>query len=42
MHKQPRCKTKIEQEINAMKGEVSIIEEILRSMKIKSRKLSRI
>ena len=41
MHKQSRCKTKFKQEINALKGEESIIEEILRSMKIKSRKLSR-
>ena len=40
-HKQPLWKTKIEKEINEIRGEVAILDELLRGVKLKSRKLNK-
>ena len=40
-HKQPLWKTKIEKEINEIRGEVAILDELLRRVKVKSRKLNK-
>ena len=40
-HKQPVWKTKIEKEINEITGEVAILDELLRRIKVKSRKLNK-
>ena len=39
-HKQPLWKTKIEKEINEIRGKVAISDELLRRAKVKSRKLN--
>ena len=39
-HKQPLWKTKIEKEINEIRGKVAISDELLRRVKVKSRKLN--
>ena len=40
-HKQPLWKIKIEREINEIRGEVAILNELLRGVKVKSRKLNK-
>ena len=40
-HKQPWWKTKIVKEINEIRGEVAILDELLRCVKVKSRKLNK-
>ena len=40
-HKQPLWKTKIEKEINEIRGEAVILDELLRRVKVKSRKLNK-
>ena len=40
-HKQPLWKNKIEKEINEIRGEISILDELLRGIKVKSRKLNK-
>ena len=40
-HKQPLWKTKIVKEINEIRGEVAILDELLRCVKVKSRKLNK-
>ena len=39
-HKQPLGKSKIEEEINGIRGEVVILDELLRPVKAKSRKIN--
>ena len=39
-HKQPLGKSKIEEEINGIRGEVAILDELLRPVKAKSRKIN--
>ena len=40
-HKQPLWKTKTVKEINEIRGEVAILDELLRCVKVKSRKLNK-
>ena len=40
-HKQPLWKTKIEKEINEIRGDVAILDELLRRVKVKSIKLNK-
>ena len=40
-HKQPLWKTKVEKEINKIREAVAILDELLRRVKVKSRKLNK-
>ena len=40
-HKHPVWKTKVEQEIHEIRGEVAILDELLRRVKVKPRKLNK-